>query len=115
MQILKKKLLKVNNNVLICGLYTLYGNDKIFKKYNLKKDLYIDVKNIEYCSDNVKKAYELYKLLSKTSIKHLAFELLNPFLKTFPTSSSVNLKIKNRNKKGRSCPLPDSDCSPRRT
>ena len=79
---IKDPTIVVNLDYLICSLYTLYGSHKVFKKLNLKNDLYFTNENIEYFSNfkRVENLYELESLLNKPSLKQFAFYLLAPFL-----------------------------------
>jgi hypothetical protein len=79
MQILKNHLNNINLNYLLCGLYTLSGNHRFFKKLNFTSHIYIDKNEIDdFYSGNI---YDFYTLLDKSTSRRFAFQLIKPFLK----------------------------------
>lgn len=94
MRIPETSVLKINKTYLICSLYTLCGNHKVFRKFNLKNDTYINIKNFNCLSYNVKKFYGFSALINKSSLKELSFGLLKPFLTSSDILTDLNFDIK---------------------
>ena len=79
MRILKKPLQSFNLNILICSLYTLSGNHKVFKKFNLQNDIYLDNKNVKHFSNQIKNFDDFEELLKSSWLKQFSLYLLEPF------------------------------------
>jgi hypothetical protein len=65
---------------LVCSLYTLFENHKIFGKLNLKNDIFLDI-----CYENrffvqSKNFHELYDLLNDASLRRFSYHLLKPLI-----------------------------------
>ena len=96
MQLLKKSLQIFNLNILICSLYTLSGNHKVFKKFNIPNDIYLDKKNIKYFSNQVTNFNDFEELLKRSWLKQFALYLLAPF---FNSQVGLDSKTEIVNKK----------------
>ena len=76
MRILKKPLQSFNLNILICSLYTLSGNHKVFKKFNLQNDIYLDNKNVKHFSNQIKNFDDFEELLKSSWLKQFSLYLI---------------------------------------
>ena len=102
MPITEKLLLYDNLSSLICALYTLSGNSKLFKKLNLKGEILLCISKNDPFSSDLEKLNEFYKLLNSSSLRRFVFILLKPILDKsyFSFSSSKdNDIIKKKNYK----------------
>ena len=101
MQILEKQVLNFNLSLLLCSLYTLFEFHKIFKRLNLKEDIFLNVNNIDYFSKNKEGeiSKEFYMLVNKLSLRQLSYFILKPFLSSnYFNTFSLNNKVKDWNK-----------------
>mgnify|MGYP001174571616 FL=1 len=101
MQILEKQVLNFNLSLLLCSLYTLFEFHKIFKRLNLKEDIFLNVNNIDYFSKNKEGeiSKEFYMLVNKLSLRQLSYFILKPFLSSnYFNTFSPNNKVKDWNK-----------------
>ena len=71
----------INSSLLICSLYTIAENNKIFKELNLKNDVYLSMLDSDHFSTNSKNFTDFYKLLNKPSLRRFAYSLIKPLLK----------------------------------
>ena len=69
-------------SVLICSLYTLYQNNRLFKKLILKNDLYLSLNSKDHFSNKEEIFTDLYTLLNNVSLRRFVFKLLKPIYKT---------------------------------
>ncbi len=74
-------LLGVNLSYLNCSLYTLCENNKIFKTFNLKTNILLDINNADYFFYSDQNFPEFYKTLNKQSLRRFAYVLIKPFQK----------------------------------
>jgi len=94
MQILKKQLLDVNLQALICSLYTLFENHEIFLKMNLRTGIVLDKNNGHCFCTKIEIFQELNCLLNKPSLRRFSYHLLEPILN--PNSFLIFSEIENR-------------------
>ena len=76
----KRKKVNVKLNYIICSLYTLLPENKIFKTLNLNCDFYQGINSNEYYCIKLKFFLELPSLKNNPSIRKLAYYLLIPIL-----------------------------------
>lgn len=70
-----------SEKLLICTLYTICESQKIFKKLNLKNDIYLDLSSRDGFFNNLENFREVYVLLNKTSLRKFSYILISPLLK----------------------------------
>lgn len=95
-------LLNVNLSYLNCSLYTLFENNKIFKTFNLKTNILLDINNTDYFFYSDQNFPEFYKTLNKQSLRRFAYVLIKPLRKLdyYPfLSNSSDTKFKEENYK----------------
>ena len=77
----------------MCSLYTLSENNKLFKKFNLKNDLFLNINKEDHFTYKIGNFYEFEKLLNSLSLRRFAFRLIKPVLsKTYFSFSSLKEK-----------------------
>lgn len=85
---------KVLNHIelsfLICSLYTLYQNNRLFKNLNLKTDLYLSLNSRDHLSNKEQTFSDLYDLLNNKSLRRFVFKLLKPVFKKECFSNTKN-------------------------
>ena len=74
----QKNFLPSNTSFLVCSLFTLSPNEKLFKTLNIKKK--ISITKTAYILDNTQNLEEFYTLLNKPSLRQLVYTILIPFL-----------------------------------
>ena len=82
-------------SVLICSLYTLYQNNRLFKKLILKNDLYLSLNSKDHFSNKEEIFTDLYTLLNNVSLRRFVFKLLKPIFKAGSFSKTANEISKN--------------------
>jgi len=92
----QKNLLPSNTSFLMCSLFTLSPNEKLFKTLNLKKK--VDINKNAYILYNTQNLEEFYNLLNKPSLRQLVYTILIPFL-IKKESSSTSILTKNESPK----------------
>ena len=75
---------------LICSLFTLLSNTKLFQSLDLTNEVYLSINGENYLLIEQNKFDTLYTSLNKRYIRQLAYKLINPLLKE--TSSLTHNK-----------------------
>ena len=70
----------MNLRSLICSLYTLCEQHKIFLKINLKTDIFLDINNGDRFYTEAKIFPELDCLVNQPSLRRFSYHLLKPIL-----------------------------------
>ena len=80
MQISTNTFYKTHVTYLICSLYVLSENHNFFKKFTVKNDIYLDVKNGDHFYVDKEKFNEFHKVINQPSLRRNAFRLIKPIL-----------------------------------
>ena len=86
------------DSFLLCSLFTLAPNQKLFKKLDLHKKFYIRALPSNGILNNKEFLIEYYSALNQKSIRQLAYTLLSPyFLNNYNRSQSLTLNSERIN------------------
>jgi len=86
----------LNINLLLCSLFTILSNDKLFKELNINK---------YYCSFRLNEGFilidplslnNLFLLLNKPLVRQLAYNILQPVLQEATNTPIKNFDIRSR-------------------
>ena len=90
MRILHNQNSNLHLSSLICSLLVFVPTDELFKKLDLKKDIYWGLKNESFALKNVE---YFYPLLNKISIRRFSYNLIKPVIsKQLPDSDIKKTK-----------------------
>ena len=90
MRILHNQNSNLHLSSLICSLLVFVPTDELFKKLDLKKDIYWGLKNKSFALKNVE---YFYPLLNKISIRRFSYNLIKPVIsKQLPDSDIKKTK-----------------------
>ena len=67
-------------NFLICTLYTLLAEDKIFKDLNMGDNIYLRATKNTLLSNKIKNFNDFYSLINNLTIRRFAYILIRPIL-----------------------------------
>ena len=99
MSVSKKLLLGTNLTSLICTLYTLSEDNRLFKKLNLKNDIFPCINNEDHFYRDEEIFFKFSLLLNDSSLRRFAFKLIKPiFNRTYFPSSSFKNNSNGKNK-----------------
>ena len=77
---------------LVCSLYTLSEYHQLFKKLDLKNDIYINISNGDRFSRKIDNLGDFYLLLNKASLRRFTNFLITP-IKSFEKEENYNETI----------------------
>ena len=84
-------------SLLLCSLYTLCENNTLFKTFNIRNDIFLNVNNEDIISNNNELSTNVYALINKKSLRRFVFRLLKPLisqpnlLEDFPLTGKVRI------------------------
>ena len=67
-------------SLLLCSLYNLCENNTLFKRFNIRNDIFLNVNNEDIISNNNELSTNVYALINKKSLRRFVFRLLKPLI-----------------------------------
>jgi hypothetical protein len=86
----------LNINLLICSLFTILSNDKLFKELNINKYYCSFRLNEEFILIDPLSLNNLFLLLNKPLVRQLAYNILQPVLEGATNTPIKNFDIRSR-------------------
>ena len=85
----------LDTNLLICSLFTLVPNDKLFKELNITKYYYSTETGKKLVLVDLGYLNNFFLLLNKPLIRQLVYNIVQPLLKEVTYSKACSANIKN--------------------